>query len=272
MTLRAALADAARRLSAVSATARLDAELLAAYAFNTTRSTLILKHLEGPVPAGFVELIARRITHEPVAYITGETDFWTLTLRVSPDVLIPRADSETLIEAAIAHFGDTAPRSVLDLGTGSGALLLAALSHWPQAAGIGVDASEAALDIAQRNADRLRLASRTMFRQGNWAQDVKAQFDLILCNPPYVETGATLSPEVLGEPHDALFAGEDGLDDYRRLAPQLLPLLAPGGCAAIEIGSTQAGSASALFSAQGFQITIRQDLGGHNRCLTLTLT
>jgi release factor glutamine methyltransferase len=185
--------------------------------------------------------------------------------------LIPRPDSETLIDAAIDHFGDRAPTSVLDLGTGSGALLLAALSHWPQAAGIGVDCSEVALEIARGNAFRLGLAGRAMFRQGDWAEDIEAQFDLILCNPPYVETSAALAATVLDyEPHSALFAGVDGLDDYRRIAPQLSRLLALGGCAVLEIGHEQAESAGMLFKAQGFDVSVRQDLGKRDRCLVLT--
>jgi release factor glutamine methyltransferase len=270
-TVRAALISATTVLSPLSDTARLDAELLTAYALNVDRNILIQKFLDAPAPFGLDALIARRLAHEPIAYITGERDFWTLTLRVAPGVLIPRPDSETLIDAAIDHFGDRAPKSVLDLGTGSGALLLAALSHWPQAAGIGVDCSEVALEIARGNAFRLGLAGRAMFRQGDWAVDIEAQFDLILCNPPYVETSAALAATVLDyEPHSALFAGVDGLDDYRRIAPQLSRLLALGGCAVLEIGHEQAESAGMLFKAQGFDVSVRQDLGKRDRCLVLT--
>jgi release factor glutamine methyltransferase len=270
-TVRAALISATTVLSPLSDTARLDAELLTAYALNVDRNILIQKFLDAPAPFGLDALIARRLAHEPIAYITGERDFWTLTLRVAPGVLIPRPDSETLIDAAIDHFGDRAPKSVLDLGTGSGALLLAALSHWPQAAGIGVDCSEVALEIARGNAFRLGLAGRAMFRQGDWAEDIEAQFDLILCNPPYVETSAALAATVLDyEPHSALFAGVDGLDDYRRIAPQLSRLLALGGCAVLEIGHEQAESAGMLFKAQGFDVSVRQDLGKRDRCLVLT--
>jgi release factor glutamine methyltransferase len=270
-SVRAALAAATETLSRVSDTARLDAELLTAYALTVDRNTLILRYLDASAPFGLDELIARRLAHEPIAYITGERDFWTMTLRVAPGVLIPRPDSETLVEAAIDHFGDAAPRAVLDLGTGSGALLLAALSHWPQAAGIGVDCSEVALEIAQGNAFRLGFAGRAMFRQGDWAEDIEALFDLILCNPPYVEASAALAADVVDyEPHNALFAGADGLDAYRQIAPQLSGLLAPGGCAVIEIGHEQADSAGDLFRALGFEVAVRQDLGKRDRCLVLT--
>ncbi len=270
-TVREALNRAATALSACSDTPRLDAELLAAYALNIDRDGLILTALGAPEPSGFEDLICRRLAHEPVAYITGARDFWTLTLRVAPGVLIPRPDSETLIEAAIAHFGEGGPRSILDLGTGSGALLLASLSHWPTAAGIGVDTSDIALEIARSNAERLRLAGRALFRKGDWAAGIEAQFDLILCNPPYVEAHAELAQEVREhEPATALFAGEDGLADYRRIAPQLGMLLASNGVAVIEIGHQQAEAAGALFAAQGFDVSVRQDLGQRDRCLVLT--
>jgi release factor glutamine methyltransferase len=270
-TARAAIEQASRKLAAVSDTPRLDAELLAAYALNLDRETLILNHLNAPEPFGFEELIARRLAHEPVAYITGERDFWDLTLKVGPGVLIPRPDSETLIEAAIAHFAGSAPQSILDLGTGSGALLLAALSHWPQAAGIGVDQSEIALEMAEANAFRLGFGGRSLWRKGDWAEGIEMTFDLILCNPPYVEDDAELAPQVSAhEPAIALFAGPDGLDDYRRLAPQLPPLIADGGCAILEIGHEQAGAVYALRTAQGLKTAIKQDLGGRDRAVIAT--
>jgi release factor glutamine methyltransferase len=186
-------------------------------------------------------LVQRRLAHEPLAYIIGRRAFWTIELEVAPGVLIPRPDSETLIEAALAHFGDTGPRRILDLGTGPGTLLLAALDQWPGASGIGIDASEAALAIARANAKRLGLAARAEFRLGDWSEGMEERFDLILCNPPYVEAGAALPADVADwEPHGALFAGRDGLEDYRRLAPQVPRLLAPDGIACFEIGQGQA--------------------------------
>ncbi|MFM7028765.1 MAG: peptide chain release factor N(5)-glutamine methyltransferase [Chakrabartia sp.] len=270
MTLRDALKAAAARLAPLSATPRLDAELLAAHALGVTREAMILSYLEEAAPEGLEPLVARRLAQEPVAYILGEADFWTLTLGVSPAVLIPRADSETLIEAALDAFALRPPASILDLGTGSGALLLAALSEWPLAAGLGVDQSDEALAIARANAVRTGLAGRARFQQGDWGQGLEAVFDLILCNPPYIAQGFPLAADVAAhEPHTALFAGPDGLDDYRLLAPQIAALLAPGGVACVEIGFDQAVSAGALFSAQGLALEVRRDLGGRDRCLVL---
>jgi release factor glutamine methyltransferase len=265
--IRQSLASATALLEAVSDTPRLDAELLMADALGVGRDTLLMRHLDGAVPAGFAALLDRRLANEPLAYITGIRDFWTITLRVAPGVLIPRPDSETLIEAAVAHFGEAGPKGVLDLGTGSGALLLAALAQWSGAQGLGIDASERALELAEMNAADLGLADRARFQTGDWAADVNGQFDLILCNPPYVETTATLSPEVMNEPHEALFAGKDGLDDYRRIIPQLPALIAPGGLIALEIGHTQAAAVGALFAASGMQSKCAQDLAGRDRAI-----
>lgn len=215
--------------------------------------------------AGF---IARRLTHEPVAYITGTRGFWTIDLDVTPAVLIPRPDSETLIDAAVAHFGEQGPKRVLDLGTGSGALLLAALDQWPHATGVGVDASEAALAIARHNAGRIA-PGRAEMRRGDWTAGIDERFDLVLCNPPYVECGAALDRQVRDwEPAGALFAGADGLDAYRVLAPQIGRVL--DGLACVEIGSTQAAAVTALFEAEGLSATCRRDLAGRDRCLAIT--
>ncbi|WP_375404404.1 peptide chain release factor N(5)-glutamine methyltransferase [uncultured Sphingomonas sp.] len=253
-----------------SATPRLDAELLMAHALGTTWEAMLLHRLDDPAPAAFADLAERRAAHEPVAYITGVRDFWTITLQVAPGVLIPRADSETLIEAAIAHFGMRSPRTVLDLGTGSGALLLAALDQWPGARGIGVDRSPDALAVAAANAERLGMADRAVIVAGGW-EGTGGPHDLILCNPPYIETGAELPREVAGyEPAGALFAGPDGLDDYRAIAPLLRARIAPGGVACIEIGSTQGGTAAAPFRAEGLRVAVRPDLAGRDRCLVVT--
>jgi release factor glutamine methyltransferase len=268
--VRSALADAARRLSGVSDTARLDAELLMAHALGVSREVILLGRLEDEVPGAFEALLARRLAHEPVAYITGIRDFWTISLGVTPAVLIPRPDSETLIEAAVAYFGKGGPSRVLDLGTGSGALLLAVLSQWPDASGVGVDASEAALVVASANAQQLGLADRASFALGDWGQGVNERFDLILCNPPYVESTAKLAPEVADhEPASALFAGHDGLADFRRLTPQFERLMAPGAIVALEIGAEQAVAVSALALEAGLRARCFQDLGGRNRCLLL---
>jgi release factor glutamine methyltransferase len=275
MTVAGAVRDAAQALAAVSDTPRLDAELLMADALGITRSALLLGRMHDDVPQGFADRIARRTNHEPVAYITGRQDFWTLTLGVSPAVLIPRADSETLIEAAIAAFQDRAPARILDLGTGSGALLLAALSHWSQAEGIGVDASEEALLVARGNAcdnglsDRARMVHAD-WRTPGWTEALGGRFDLVLANPPYVETDAALARQVREhEPHSALFAGTDGLDDYHILVPALPALLAPGGVAVFEIGHAQRVAVAALGAAAGYDAQCLKDLAGHDRALIL---
>ena len=188
------IADAARRLEAVSDTPLLDAELLLAHALGIDRKQLLLRP-PAEIPAEFEALLARRLAGEPIAYIIGTRAFWTIELEVTPDVLIPRPDSETLMDAAVAHFRGTAgPGRVLDLGTGSGALLLAALDQWRHATGLGIDSSGAALAIARRNAARLGMADRAEFRLGDWADGITERFDLILCNPPYVATSARAGP------------------------------------------------------------------------------
>ena len=273
MNIPHALRAAAERLAGKSDSPRLDAELLLAHALGIEREELLRRLHDLPVPDGFAVLVERRVAGEPVAYIMGTRDFWTITLRVTPDVLIPRPDTETLLEAALDHFGkQPGPRRILDLGTGSGALLLAALDEWRQATGVGVDQSETALAVARDNAERLGLASRADFRQGNWGQGIAERFDLILINPPYISSHAMLPRDVAGhEPHSALFAGPDGLDDYRRLAPQIPALLADGGMAAIEIGFDQGQSAATLFAQQGMEVRCRKDLAGRDRCLIISL-
>ncbi|HEV2867495.1 MAG TPA: peptide chain release factor N(5)-glutamine methyltransferase [Allosphingosinicella sp.] len=272
MRVREALAAAAARLSGSSQTPRLDAELLMAHALDTTREALLLGRQEDEAPEAFEALLRRRLENEPVAYIIGRRAFWMIELEVGPGVLIPRPDSETLLDAAVEHFGAAAPATVLDLGTGPGTLLLAALAQWPQARGLGVDASPDALAYARRNAARLGLGDRSTFRAGDWGEGIGDRFDLVLCNPPYVEARAALAPDVARwEPAAALYAGADGLDALRRLAPQLRRLVRPGGVACVEIGAGQAAAAEALFRAEHFAVARREDLGGVPRCLILTL-
>ena len=270
MRVREALTAPARRLEAVSMTPRLDAELLMAHALGMSREDMLLSAMDGEAPAAFAALLARRLAHEPVAYITGRRAFWTIELEVGPGVLVPRPDSETLIDAAIDRFGPRGPATILDLGTGPGTLLLAALDQWPQARGLGIDRSEDALAYARRNAARLGLGDRAELRLGDWGEGIEGRFDLVLANPPYVAADADLPPDVADhEPAAALFAGADGLDDYRRLAPQLPRLIAPGGIACVEIGAGQKQAVAALFGAAGLRVASRDDLAGVARCLVL---
>src|SRR5258706_4824305 len=265
-----ALAEATAAFT-FSESPRLDAELLMAHAMGITRETLLLAHLDDPLPESFAPLVTRRLTHEPSAYITGTRACWTIDLAVGPGALVPRADSETLIEAAIDHFATRAPARILDLGTGPGTLLLAALDQWPGATGVGIDTSDLALEMARANADRLGLASRATFAIGDWARGVTERFDLVLANPPYIGARETLPPEVRDhEPANALFAGEEGLDAYRAIAPHLPHLIAPGGAAILEIGATQADAVTALLTAQGLSVMRRIDLGGRPRVVIAT--
>lgn len=269
MTVRAAIADATARF-AFSATPRLDAELLMAHAMGIARDALLLGRLDDAVPPGFASLAERRANHEPIAYITGTRGFWSIDLAVGPGALVPRADSEALLIAAQAHFAGAPPATILDLGTGPGTLLLAALDEW-SAQGLGVDYSEAALAYARANAAALGMAERARFLRGSWGDAIAARFDLVLANPPYIATADALPAEVREhEPHAALFAGVDGLDDYRRIAVQLPALIAPGGAGVIEIGATQGAAVTALFEAQGLRVTLRHDYGGNPRVLVAT--
>ncbi|WP_188235590.1 peptide chain release factor N(5)-glutamine methyltransferase [Sphingopyxis sp. LK2115] len=267
----AALREAAARLADVSDTPRLDAELLMAHALGIERQALLLDPARFDVPAGFDALVKRRMAQEPVAYIIGYRDFWTIRLAIGPGVLIPRPDSETLIEAAVDHFRAAPPQTILDLGTGPGTLLFAALAEWPTAIGVGIDASDIALDYAHKNAVRLGLENRVRLMPGDWAGQVQEPFDLILCNPPYIADDEALMPDVADhEPASALFAGADGLGAYRRIIPDLPRLLTPGGAAILEIGHAQRISVSELARAAGFAVACKQDLAGRDRALLLT--
>ncbi|WP_230483333.1 peptide chain release factor N(5)-glutamine methyltransferase [Sphingomonas sp. Leaf21] len=263
---RTALAQAAARFG-FSPTARLDAELLLAHAMGIERNALLLDPTRA-VPEAFWPLVERRAREEPVAYIIGTRGFWTLDLMVGPGALVPRVDSETLIAAALAHFGGRQPATLLDLGTGPGTLLLALLDEWRGTRGLGVDRSAAALAYAVANAAACGLAERARFARGDWATALVGPFDCIVTNPPYIGTAEPLSPEVRDyEPGSALFAGSDGLDDYRLLAPELRRLLAPGGAAVVEIGHRQAAPVTALLEAQGLAVSLHHDLGGRPRAL-----
>jgi release factor glutamine methyltransferase len=267
-----ALDDAARQLSGTSDTSRLDAELLMAEALHIDRDRLLLSPPEREVPERFWTMVKRRSEGEPVAYITGRRAFWNIELHVGPGVLVPRPDSEVLIASAIEHFeGTDGPSRILDLGTGPGTLLLAALDMWPEATGLGIDVSRQALSYASANARRLGFEGRVKLLQGNWAAGLLEKFDLILCNPPYIAEGAELGRGVREfEPDEALFAGSEGLDAYRELAPQLPRLLNRGGLAAIEIAPDQFEPVSRLLARDGFAARQANDLADRPRAVLLT--
>jgi release factor glutamine methyltransferase len=236
--------------------------------------------LDAPTLAHLEGLVRRRLAGEPVGRIRGQRQFWGLPMRLSVGTLEPRHDSEALIEEALSRFdarrGDAL--RVLDLGTGSGCLLLALLSEWPKAQGLGIDVSEDAVRTAAANAMLNGLARRSAFRAGSWTAALseaerRAGFDLVISNPPYIPAGdvAGLAPEV--RDHDPLLAldgGADGLDAYRIIIPALAGLIAPGGGAVLEIGAGQDADVSALAHGAGFAtISRRRDLGGHVRAIGL---
>ena len=263
MQLEPLLRAAAARIGGGSA--RLDAEVLAAHVAGVPRLQLLLTPPAAFDAPAFNAAVARRAAGEPVAYITGRQEFWSLPLAVTPDVLIPRPDSETLVAVAVAHGGGR----VLDLGTGSGALLLAVLHDLPGAWGLGVDRSMSALAVARANAAALGVGARATWLCADWSAGVAGRWDVVLTNPPYVATGETAGPETAWEPAQALYAGADGLDDYRRVVPALPALMAPDAVALLEIGWRQAAAVTALGRAAGLTADVLPDLAGRDRCVRL---
>ncbi len=278
-----------RQIAARLAAARLDqpaldARILMGHALNLSRDHL-LTQADQPVPAEaglrLEALVVRRLAREPVSRILGRREFWSLDFTLAPETLDPRPDSETVVEAALALTPVDAPLAILDLGTGSGCLLLAVLSERPQAWGLGIDASSGAVAAAAANAAPLGLTDRARFVQRDWTQPdwrsglvegiASPRFDVILANPPYIPDGDIpgLEPEVTRfDPLAALAGGTDGLDAYRRLAPQLPDLLTPNGVVVFEVGFGQAHQVAALFVAAGLQcLGTRTDLGGIERCV-----
>ncbi len=244
-----------------------DARLLLAQALGIGADRLTL-HLPDPLPpdaaARFDAALARRAAREPVSHILGHRAFWGRTFRVSADVLDPRPETETLVvEALKAPFA-----SLLDLGTGSGAILLTLLAECPQARGLGTDLSAAALAVARANAQALGLADRADFVLSDWFAAVTGRYELIVSNPPYIAESemADLSPEVLREPRMALTPGGDGLGAYRAIAARARDHLVPGGRLVVEIGPTQGPAVARLFAAAGLTLpTIHPDLDGRDR-------
>jgi release factor glutamine methyltransferase len=258
--------------------ARFEARLLLAHASGLSTEELI-SHGRDPAPAAVADalrtLTARRLKREPVAYILGEREFWGLPFKVSPAVLVPRPDSETVIEAAIGLLPDrTRPLRLLDLGVGSGCLLLTLLREYPKAQGVGLEASPGALAVARENAAVLGVEGRVCWVEGDWRQpdwdlSVEGPFDLIVSNPPYIksDTVAGLMPEVARfEPRLALDGGVDGLDAYREIAARVLRLMAVDGRVLVEVGEGQVSAVAGLLAQAGLDADAPwNDLGGIER-------
>lgn len=261
---------------------RFEARLLLSHATGLTIEQLISRGPDAAPAAAAAtlrELTARRLRREPMAYILGEREFWGLPFKVSPAVLVPRPDSETVIETVLDLLPDRSRKlRILDLGLGSGCLLLTLLREYPQATGVGIDASEAALAIAQANAEALGVVSRARLAAGDWRQtgwtdrlvdQAEGPFDLLVSNPPYIESAEVdgLMPEVAAhEPRLALDGGADGLAAYRIIVAASPALVVPGGWAIVEVGEGQAPAIASLFTAAGLAPRpSRRDLGGIER-------
>lgn len=220
----------------------------------------------------FKDLVKRRAKREPVSHLLGHREFWSLDFLVNSNVLDPRPDSETLIEATLHQLGEGFQGKILDLGTGSGCLLLTLLSELPESTGIGVDQSAAALDVAEKNARRLGLQNRCELLHSHWFEKVQGRFEVIVSNPPYIETETVkeLEPEVVQfEPHDALDGGRDGLDCYREIISKVSNFLHKEGYLIFEVGFDQAEAVAALLESQNFsEIRIHNDLASVGRCVS----
>ena len=252
---------------------RREARLLLAHAAGLDQAAL-LRDMHGMLAApGFAAMVQRRAAREPLALITGQQGFWSLDLAVSADTLIPRPDSEAVVEAALAACAGRPVRRILDLGTGTGCLMLALLSEYPGALGVGVDRAEGAARLARRNAVATGLAARTMLLCADWAMALNARFDLVVSNPPYIETAAIagLMPEVARyEPRGALDGGADGLDAYRSILGALPGLLTPDGVAVLELGRGQAAPVGAIAQSHGLVLAgLHDDLSGVARAIAV---
>jgi len=278
MTIRGILFEAARKLEAAGIpSARLDAEVLLAFSLGCDRLEFI-KYPDKPVSddqaASFQTLVTRRLNFEPVAYITGRKDFWSFTLEVSPNVLIPRPDTEVIVEEALdlcRSTGFDKPR-ILDIGTGSGAIALALAREIPGAQITATDISEAALALAEKNARALGLEKSIAFLEGDLLEPVKGSFDIIVSNPPYIGAGEyeTLAAGVKDfEPRTALWAGETGVEFYEKLIYQAHSRLTEKGWLLLEIGAKQSESVRAIMTNSGFydRIAVRADYAGLPRVI-----
>jgi len=273
----ALLADASHRLAEAGIdSARLDAELLLAASASVSRESVVMARLvpDPKILARFEALLARRLAREPLAYIVGRKEFYSLEFEVTPAVLIPRPETETLVAASLRTLELNSPSRVLDLGTGSGAIAIAITANAPEAHVVATDISAAALEVAKRNAMRIGVASRVEFRRADLfgpldGGSTLGRFDLIVSNPPYVEEGAeaSLAPEIREyEPRLATISGPDGLRFYRRIAADAVAHLAESGVLMVEIGAGQAAAVASLFSGAGMQVfDVLNDLAGIER-------
>lgn len=251
----------------------IDARLLVEAAADATRSDIVTDPYRPLTPeqeARLDDYLSRREKREPVSHILGRKGFWKIMLSVNPHVLTPRPDTEAILDEVLPAFPEFMAFNVLDLGVGSGAILLAILAERPNARGLGVDVSEEAIAVARDNAAHLGLAGRCSLLRGDWTFGLADDnFDLVVSNPPYIATNVieTLEPEVRDhEPRLALDGGADGLDAYRILAPEILRVLKPGGMFAVEIGFDQKDAVEALFRKAGaLDVHTRQDLGTRDR-------
>ncbi len=277
-TVRGCLAEISDRLRGAGIEeARREARILVGHGLGIGPTALLAaseRRLGEAEAARIDRLVARRDRREPIAYILEEREFWSLPFRLNRDVLVPRPDSEAVVEAVLESVAERGPRlRLLDLGTGSGCLLLALLSELPRATGVGVDISPAAVAVALANARHLGLAGRTRFLCADWGRALAGRFDVVVANPPYVPEATLdrLAPEIARhEPRAALASGADGLECLRSLAPDAARLLAPGGFAAVEIGAGQTTKATAILARHGLRVTDRRrDLAGRIRCLVL---
>jgi release factor glutamine methyltransferase len=258
-TVRTILLEARQRLeNAGCASPALDARLLLAEVLGVSQEALLTNPeqcLSSDTLRDVERLIQRREKREPIAYILGVQEFWGHAFVVDHHTLIPRPDTETLIEAVLSLIPEAqTPLRVLDLGTGSGCLLLTLLAHYPLATGVGVDQSEGALAVARENAQRLGVLERAQLLRSDWDKELSSieRFSLVVSNPPYIPCGQSLMPDVAAfEPEAALFAGEDGLAEYRRLAAIIPHRLVPEGIAVLEAGSGQAEAIKEIFESQG---------------------
>ena len=251
----------------------IDARVLVEAACGVTRADIVgdpYREIGPEEAARLDDYLERRIRREPVSHILGRRGFWNIMLGVTPGVLTPRPETEVIVDHALRLFPEGRPLRILDLGVGSGAILLAILAERPAARGLGVDVSEEALAVARENAANLGLAGRVALLRGDWTAGLAdADFDLVVSNPPYIATGVieTLDPEVrVYEPRLALDGGADGLDAYRRLAPEILRVLKPGGRFLVEIGYDQRAAVETLFREAGaVEVETLQDLSTHDR-------